>query len=125
MKIRHSALALALVAGALAPIASAQTHAKANRPAPARRTLSLLAAEKAVVPRAVAKVRKINGQMVVVSEWIPYTAPAQNMDVPDQSIFDSYEGDPLATPAHVPTGFCTSGCTQLGNCPAATPDNRW
>jgi hypothetical protein len=116
MKTRSKALALALVAGALAPLAQAQIVA----PRPTREAVPNAAGTK-VTPHSVAKARLVNGQPVIIGEWQRYMGTTSAPDVPDTVYFDCYEADPTG----LPTGFCTSGCTQAGNCPAAGPTSRW
>jgi len=59
------------------------------------------------------------GGYVMTSPWKTYTGNFS--DAPDYPVFDAFEGDALGNP----TGFCSSGCNQLGNCPGAPEDSRW
>jgi hypothetical protein len=111
---------LVAVSGAAVSTAQAQKN-HVDRPAPPGRHLSVLEGGRRVEPIRVAGVQEVApGKFAMTTPWIDYEP--RHTDVPGTILFDCYEGDPTTG---APTNFCTSGCGQLGNCPAAGAGSRW
>ncbi len=103
--------AVVCVAGGLFPVAAAAQHAG-----------ELTLARHAGSPTAVryAGVRMTPQGLFRTTEWRPYVG-GSGTDIPEVKAFDCFKVDSF----NQPTGFCDSGCNQLGNCPGAPPDSRW
>jgi hypothetical protein len=65
-----------------------------------------------LVPLMVARAELINGVPTVTGPWVAYEPPAAGPDIPDIPVFDCFE----INASGQPTGFCTSGCNQAGEC---------
>jgi hypothetical protein len=72
-----------------------------------------------IMPLGVARAKMVNGKIERDGPWMPYVGSGP--DTPTVPVFDAFEPDA----AGAPTGFCTSGCNQNNNCPAAPAGSRW
>src|SRR5437016_5032638 len=71
------------------------------------------------IPISVAPAILVNGHTQLTGPWMPYIGGG--VDTPTQPVYDCFEPDSTG----FPTGFCTCGANQAGNCPAAPAGSRW